>query len=187
MINYKLLTTTLLLLLTFGVGFLPALVSAQTDDSPGIIIDPPNNPILEGIQPIKIPTFLSLEQVRSFSIFSYVALGMQLLFFGIFMYWIFLVFKAAVGIIKAQGESKPLEEGGRQFGAVFWSITFMIGFFAVLMLTAAFFGFGSILEWPKMFSRCTNDTYGQYYFQVVQRVTSSNLSGGTDRADSLCF
>lgn len=133
-----------------------------------------------GLQTINIPTFFSLDQIQNFSIFSYIALIVSLVFVVIALIWIFLAIQGAVKIINSQGNQDTIQEGAKIFGNVFWSITFLFGFFVVITIVASFFGLGTFWQWPKNLSTCTD---GSFYFVKALELESLD----TDQIDRYCF
>lgn len=158
-----------LLIFVVSMFIFPLGVSAQVSFQPEV----------DGLQAIELPTFLSLDEVANFSIFSYIALAISLIFVGVSIFWIALVIRAGVTVIQSQG-ADGVQEGYKQLGSVFWSVGFLFGFFVVLILVASFFGLGNFLAWPKYLSICED---GGFY--VTKVLESPNAS--EEQLDNICF
>ncbi len=148
----KVITIALLFLVTV----LPVYASGT-----GIDVDSGNS---FGLGTITLPTFLSGVQVGNFSIISYITLFLNLIFIVIAIAWVLLAVRAGFDWLRSEGSEDMIGQSKKRFGNVFISITFMFGFFVVLILFSSFLGFGNFLTWPKQFSTCAD---GRYYFQVV--------------------
>jgi hypothetical protein len=133
-----------------------------------------------GLGTITLPTFLSLPEIQNFSFFSYVALLVSLIFIVLALFWIVLIIRGSINIIYSQGNEDQIGAGYKKFGNVFWSITYLFGFFVILNLVAGFFGLGAFWEWPKRLSICNDSTF---YFAKALEV------GTTDQEaiDAACF
>jgi hypothetical protein len=124
-----------------------------------------------GLQPITLPLFLSPEFIKNFSVFSYLAYLLDFVFIGITLLWVYLIIRAAVQIIQSEGDSSKIEDSKKKFGNVFWSVTFLFGFFIVMNLVGVFLNVGTFLDWPKSFSICQSGFgKGKYYFNYYLEV-----------------
>lgn len=169
----KVLLGLVSLLVTVALATLVALpVQAQ-----GLIFDPDQN---DGLGAIELPTFFDLDQVQSFSVFSYVAVFLSLFFVGIAVLWVVLAIRASFDWLRSEGDESMIGESKKRFSNVFASITILFVFFIALQLVASFIGLGTIFSWPRQFSICSDGK--SYLFQLQLEVS------GTERdADSECF
>jgi len=171
MIKIKKLTLLTLLITLLQAAFVsPVFAAGDSLDISGDKI---------GLGVITLPTFISLDIARNFSIYSWVAFAINIIFWVILMLWIVIIIRAAIDIVRSQGNEDMIKGSYKKFGSVFWSITFLIGFVAVLSIVASFFGLGAFWDWPKVFSKCEN---GKYYYQVALETQTT----GED-ADNACF
>lgn len=131
----------------------PFMVAAQ-----GIDINTGND---IGFGTIHLPTFLSLEDAKNFSFFSYIALAFNLVFIGIVIFWVVIALRSAITVVNSRGDEGVIKDSNKKLGNVFWSITYLIGFFALVAIVAGLFGLGGFWEWPKRLSVCQD---GQLYF-----------------------
>jgi hypothetical protein len=136
--------------------------------------------VLDGLQPIEFPTFISVEQINNFSIWSWLSIIVSLIFILMIIFWVIILFRAGVSVIQSGGDPAALGKAQRRITNVLMGVAFLVGFFVVINLVAAFIGVGNFTEWPKVFSQCRD---GQYYF-------NKRLSGqyANDAAvDRACF
>jgi hypothetical protein len=168
------LVLVILLVIFCGCLFLVH-VRAESAASAGIVVTAPSG---INLNQITLPSFVDLTFVNNFSIVSYFALGLNLVFIGIVLLWIFIIVRAAVKVITAGASDEPLQEAKKKVGNVALSAAILIGFLAVLTIVANFLGLGNFWQWPKSFSIC-ND--GRYYYTVLLE------SGDVKVADTNCF
>ncbi len=138
-----------------------------------------------GLGSFTLPTFISLDIARNFSIFSWIGLAVSIFFFVILMIWVVIIIRAAVDIVRSQGNEDMIKGSYKRFGSVFWSITFLIGFVAVLSIVASFFGLGAFWDWPKVFSQCDKNVASGEIVYYYQRALETQTTG--EDADNACF
>ncbi len=158
----------------YGLLSDPTKIVDTKDPSQGV------NANLPGLGNISLPTFLSLNNIQNFSIWSYASLIGTLVFIALILFWVFLLIRAGVKVIQSEGDPAALVEAQKRFTSVVMGVIFLVGFFVVINIVAAFLGIGNFTEWPKVFSQCKDGTY--YY--------NKKLSGGytnSDCVDSACF
>lgn len=97
-----------------------------------------------GIQPVNFGQvlFFNFEQIRSFSFFSYIALGVQAVFLGFGLLWVYLMIKAAIKVIRSEGDEAAIEDAKKRFMNVAAGIGTLFGFFVVAVIAASAFGLG---------------------------------------------
>lgn len=138
------------------------------------------DPSIVNIRPINFPLFISLEQARNFSVYSYISLLLGLAFVLLTTYWVFKIIAAAVNIIQSQGDSGKVAESIKKIQAVFIGIMTLFLFVAGISVVGAIFNLGNFFEWPKKLSICTT---GEFY---VTKALEMNTS--TEReVDAACF
>lgn len=149
-----------------------------------------NDPGGIGLQPIDIPLFLSLEQIDNFSVFSFIGLGLQVLFIGIMLVWVSIVIRSAIKYIQSQGDEGMIAESMKRIRNVLVGIAFTFGVVVVTSLVAAFFGIGNFFDWPKSFSFCDDELTSNsqsYFFQYVLAETSKRPQVTIDQLEQECF
>jgi|GEM_PF-4490610 len=130
--------------------------------------------------PIRFPLFLSLDQAKNFSIYSYVALVVSLIFVFLIMFWIFKIIASAVAIVQSQGDSGKMAESIKNIQAIFIGLTTMFVFLGVFTIIGLFFNLGSIFEWPKKLSICKE---GQFYVTKALELNTATEA----EVDAACF
>ena len=166
----------LITILSVLAGFVlaPMAIYAQTNSGPSF------DPGLPGLDPIQFPTFLSVDQINHFSVWSWVAIIVSLIFVLMIIFWVILILRAGVSVIQSQGDPAALAKAQQRITNVLIGVVFLVGFFVLINFVAAFLGIGNFTEWPRVFSQCRD---GQYYF-------NKRLSGqyANDAAvSSACF
>jgi len=176
MTKMKKLTIFTILFTLLHVFVTPVLAAGDSVDISGDKI---------GLGVITLPTFISLDIARNFSIYSWVAFAINIIFWVILMIWVVIIIRAAVDIVRSQGNEDMIKGSYKKFGSVFWSITFLIGFVAVLSIVASFFGLGAFWDWPKVFSKCDENVASGEIVYYYQRVLETQTTG--EDADNACF
>lgn len=149
--------TTLVVVTVFAfLGMFTTGLNAQ-----GLDFDLPTQTDLE---PIRIPTFFSLDQIKNFSIWSYLSLLFALVFVVVAMMWVILVLRAALEIIGSDGDQGKIKAAQKKVMNVFASIGFIFGFMVVIIIVAGFFGLGNFTDWPRKLSICED---GRLYITVA--------------------
>lgn len=141
-----------------------------------------------GLQPINIPTFLSLDQIQNFSLLSYFSLIFALVFLGVGMLWVILVIRGALEYLRSEGDEGMIESGMKKIRNVLVSISMLFVFLVAIVFVASFFGIGNFWEWPRSFSLCNGNLSkdpGAYYFRYYLQRASEGAS--TDQIDRECF
>ncbi len=110
---------------------------------------------------------------------------MNIFFFVILMLWVVIIIRAAIDIVRSQGNEDMIKGSYKKFGNVFWSVTFLIGFVAVLSIVASFFGLGAFWDWPKVFSQCDKGVDNDEVVYYYQRALETQTTG--EDADNACF
>ncbi len=146
-----------------------------------------------GLQEIKIPIFpvLFTDLSRYNTVLSWVTFAGGLLVSGVVIYWIYKIVRAGLKAIQAEGEADKITEARQQLQAALSGIavTFLVPI--VLSFVGIIFGFGTMFEWPKSFSGCTQPNRGnvnypqadggyQYYFQAFLQ------EGSEEAATAVC-
>lgn len=155
-LNFVHKATLVVVILFACLGMITTVVSAQSLDF--------DLPAQSDLEPIKIPTFFNLDQIKNFSIWSYLSLIFALVFVVVAMMWVILVLRAALEIINSQGDQGKIKAAQKKVMNVFASIGFIFGFMVVIIIVAGFFGLGNFTEWPKKLSICED---GRLYITVA--------------------
>lgn len=175
--NKKIIATIFILLLT---AFTAVPISAQ-----GIVVDNPGD---IGLQPITIPTFLSLEAVRQFSPLSYASMLGALIIIIIAMSWVVIVIRAALLYLRSQGDEGMIETSSKKLTNLFISISILFAFCVAISIVASWLGVGHFWDWPKAFSYCSSDFSrdpNAYYFQYF--LNRSSQGANIEQIDTECF
>ena len=185
-LKHEPIKAVLMLLIVIAGGFI--MTSAVTAQS--ITIDEPDTCDGEGclgLDPIEIPTFLEIGDIQNYSIGSYVAVGFNIIFVALTLLWVFLVVRAGVQVIQSQGSEDALVAARERITGVFMSITFLFGFFALLIVIASFFGLGEFWRWPQYLSFCEDGRI--YYAHVIDTdpIGDGGIAPGEVSADESCF
>lgn len=162
----------LVLLLTIILSVAGPRVAAQ-----GLDFDLPAQTDLD---PIRLPTFFNLNQIKNFSIWSYLSLVFGMVFVLVALLWVALVVRAAIEIINSQGDQGKIKGAQKKISNVLASISFIFIFLVVIVITAGFFGLGNFVEWPKKLSICED---GRLYITVALE----NPRADEATIEQLCF
>lgn len=174
----KLMMTILMVVAMLAIFSVP--VAAQ-----GIVID---NPADIGLKPITIPTFLSLQQVRNFSLISYISLVLTVICLVIVMIWIVMVIRGALLYLQSKGDEGMIATGQKKITNVFISISILFVFIVVISVVASWLGVGNFWEWPRAFSYCNSDFSkdpNAYYFQYYLKRSSEGAT--VEQIDRECY
>lgn len=167
----KAILTSIITIIVLTLGANPVLAqSIEVSPDPNII----------NLRPINFPLFISLEQAKNFSVYSYIALALSLAFVLLVTYWIFRIIINAVAIMQSQGDSGKVAEATKKIQAIFIGIATMFIFVAVFSVIGLLFNLGTLFEWPKKLSLC--DT-GEFY---VTKALEMNTATEAE-IDLACF
>jgi hypothetical protein len=139
------------------------------------------------IAPIVIPFFVSFEFIENFTIFSYLALAMNILFFGIGLLWIGLVVKAGIDYIGSKGDEKVIEGSMTKIKSVLASVGILFLSVALIVLVGSFLGLGNFFSWPKKLSQCKDGTLYITKALELERTNSSGQLLDESVIDNACF
>lgn len=150
-----------------------------------------------GLQAIKLPTFLSLDQIQNFSVLSYVAIVIDLLILVMAVVWVSMVIRGAVQVLRSEGNEEEIGKGRTRITRVLMGISAMFVFVVLISVVASFFGVGNFWEWPKAFSTCKQTSGGvqtYYYFQYsllpqnsgkpISQIEQECFNGGATATDT---
>lgn len=134
-----------------------------------------------GINPIQIPLFSStaLDFVGNASIISWLAFAGSVVTVAILVFWVLRILISGVGALRSEGDQTKLQESYGKLKSNFTGmfITFLIPL--ILSIVGAFFGIGTIFDWPSSFQFCENSEY-RFYFEAYLK------TGSREQADYTC-
>ncbi|MCA9379539.1 hypothetical protein KC640_03855, partial [Candidatus Dojkabacteria bacterium] len=108
---------------------------------------------------------------------------LTLVFIGVLLLWVYLVLRAALDVVRSQGDEGMIEGGKKRITNVLMSISILFVFLVGITLIASFFGVGNFWQWPKSFSLCTNsDTY--YFRYALEQADSGKTP---EQLEAECF
>lgn len=158
-------------------SFSPAMLFANGLD---LETDRGNNIDLE---PIVIPLFSSnaLDFVENASILSWLSFAGALFTVLILIFWIARILLSGVQAVRSEGDTTKLQDSYTKLKSNFigMGITFLIPL--VLSLVGAFFGIGTIFNWPESFQFCDENSQYRFYFEAFAKegdVTSARSACG---------
>lgn len=157
-----------------------------SSDDVDITID---DKVTAGIEEIRIPIFTSVIgfNTSTASVFSWIAFVGSLGTVGLIIFWIYLLVRAGINGMQSQGSDEALAEAFKKVKAVLVGAGTSLAFPIILSIVGAFFGIGSIFNWPRAFQLCDINTEKyDWYFQALFD-KDANPQSSPEVADTLCI
>ncbi len=146
-----------------------------------------------GLQAIRIPIFSTLftDLANYNTVLSWITFAGSIIVSGVVIYWIYKILRAGIQAIQAEGDDAKITDARLRLQAALSGVAFTLLVPIVLSFVGVIFGFGTMFQWPKSFSGCTQPNQGnefypqseggyQYYFQAFLQ------EGSEEAATAVC-
>lgn len=146
------------------------LITSSNVFAGGLNLDTQTNDNIN-LDPIIIPLFSSnaLDFVENASILSWLSFAGALFTVLILVFWIVRILIAGVQAVRSEGDTTKLQDSYTKLKSNFigMGVTFLVPL--VLSLVGAFFGIGTIFNWPESFQFCDENSQYRFYFEAFAK------------------